>query len=99
MKCGPIYAKYASPLLKSVVEAEPKASSSPVTSGGKIYGVPQEVPSANGLATCRYREDWLKKLNLERPKTRWTTCTTSQTAFASGIPIAATARADTIVSA
>ena len=66
---GPIYAKYASPLLKSIIEAETKSIFDPVTSGGKIYGIPQKMPSTNGYSHLWIREDWLKKLNLERPKT------------------------------
>ncbi|MBO7745576.1 extracellular solute-binding protein [Paenibacillus sp. MWE-103] len=66
---GPVYDKYASPLLKSIIEAETKSIFDPVTFGGKIYGIPQKMPSTNGYSHLWIREDWLKKLNLERPKT------------------------------
>ncbi|NBC67962.1 extracellular solute-binding protein [Paenibacillus sacheonensis] len=66
---GPIYDKYASPLLKSIIEAETKSIFDPATFGGKIYGIPQKMPSTNGYSHLWIREDWLKKLNLDRPKT------------------------------
>ncbi|MBB3125484.1 putative aldouronate transport system substrate-binding protein [Paenibacillus rhizosphaerae] len=66
---GPIYDQYASPLLKSIIEAETKKVFDQVTYGGKIYGIPAKMPSTNGYNHLWIREDWLQKLGLKRPKT------------------------------
>lgn len=66
---GPVYEKYASPLLKSIIEMETKRVFEPATSEGKIYGIPMKMPSTNDYNHLWIREDWLKKLGLERPKT------------------------------
>lgn len=66
---GPIYDQYASPLLKSIVEAETKKVFDPVTYDGKVFGIPAKMPSTNGYSHLWLREDWLEKLGLERPKT------------------------------
>jgi putative aldouronate transport system substrate-binding protein len=66
---GPIYEKYSSPLLKKVLEMETKRAFDPVTYNGKIYAIPIKMPSTNDYNHLWIREDWLKKLGLERPKT------------------------------
>ncbi|WP_042196350.1 extracellular solute-binding protein [Paenibacillus camerounensis] len=66
---GPIYDEYASPLLKSIIEAEGKEVFSPGTFNGKVYGIPVKMPSTNGYNHLWIREDWLNKLGLKRPQT------------------------------
>ncbi len=65
---GPIYEQYASPLLKSIIEAEGESIFDPVTFGGKMYGIPIKMPSTNDYNHLWIREDWLNKLGLDRPK-------------------------------
>lgn len=66
---GPYYEKYASPLLRSIIEKEGKEIFDTGTYGGKIYGIPTKMPSTNGYNHLWIRQDWLDKLKLERPKT------------------------------
>ncbi|WP_372636498.1 extracellular solute-binding protein [Cohnella sp.] len=66
---GSIYEEYASPLLRSIIEAEGASVFDPLTFNGKIYGVPIKMPSTNEYNHLWVRQDWLDKLGLERPKT------------------------------
>lgn len=66
---GPIYEKYATPLLKDIIEKEGISIFDPVSQNGKIYGIPVKMPSTNDFRHLWLREDWLKNLSLERPKT------------------------------
>ncbi|MEK3883521.1 extracellular solute-binding protein [Paenibacillus sp. PL2-23] len=66
---GPLYDQFASPLLKSIIEGEGSSIFDSVTFDGKRYGIPVKMPSTNGYNHLWIREDWLKKLNLQRPKT------------------------------
>lgn len=64
-----LYEKYASPLLRSIIEKEGEDAYLPVTYDGKMYGIPGKMPSTNGYNFLWIRQDWLDNLKLERPKT------------------------------
>lgn len=64
-----LYEKYASPLLRQIIEKEGTNVYLPVTSDGKMYGIPRKMPSTNGYNHLWIRQDWLNNLNLERPET------------------------------
>lgn len=64
-----IYEKYASPLLRSIIEKETDMIYLPVTYNGRKYGVPRVFPSTNGYNHLWIRQDWLDKVGLEAPKT------------------------------
>ncbi|QGQ94881.1 extracellular solute-binding protein [Paenibacillus psychroresistens] len=66
---GPLYDKYGSELLKSLIEKETKRVFEPATHDGKIYAIPQKMPSTNDYNHLWIREDWLTKVGLQRPKT------------------------------
>ena len=63
------YEKYASPLLRQIIEKEGTNVYLPVTSDGKMYGIPRKMPSTNGYNHLWIRQDWLDNLNLKRPET------------------------------
>lgn len=64
-----IYEKYASPLLRSIIEKETDMVYLPVTYEGRMYGIPRVFPSTNGYNHLWIRRDWLKNLNLDVPET------------------------------
>lgn len=64
-----LYEKYASPLLRSIIEDESDKAFLPVFYEGRIYGVPRIMPSTNGYNHLWIRQDWLDNLKLDRPKT------------------------------
>ena len=66
---GPLYDQYGSDLLKSIIEKETNRVFEPATYDGKIYAMPNKMPSTNDFNHLWIREDWLTKLGLERPKT------------------------------
>ena len=66
---GDIYDQYASPLLKQITEAEGDLVFTPGTFDGKLYGIPQKMPSTNSHNHLFIRQDWLDALGLERPTT------------------------------
>ena len=66
---GPLYDKYASPLLKEIVESEGDSVFMAATFDGKLYGLPAKMPSTNSYTHVFVRQDWLDKLSLERPTT------------------------------
>lgn len=66
---GPLYEEYASPLLRSIIEAEGDRVFTPGTFDGKLYGLPAKMPSTNSYCHLFVRQDWLDKLGLERPTT------------------------------
>lgn len=66
---GPLYDKYASPLLKQITESEGDTVFMSGLFDGKLYGLPAKMPSTNAYTHLFVRQDWLDKLNLERPTT------------------------------
>lgn len=64
-----IYEKYASPLLRSIIEKETDKIFLPVTYEGRKYGIPRVFPSTNGYSHLWIRQDWLDNLKLEVPRT------------------------------
>jgi len=63
------YEKYASPLLKASMEADPIGFESGKVDG-KLMGIStQHYGLISGLHTVWIRDDWMKKLNLAPPKT------------------------------
>lgn len=64
-----IYDKYASPLLRSIIEKETDKIYLPVTYDGRKYGVPRVFPSTNGYSHLWIRQDWLDQVGMEAPKT------------------------------
>ena len=69
VEIGPYYEKYASPLMKSITEAEGKNIFDFASFNAKIYGIPMKGTSTDGYNHLWIRQDWLDKLNLQRPKT------------------------------
>jgi len=69
MELGPYYETYASPQMKSITEAEGKNIFDFASFDGKIYGIPLKGTSTDGYNHLWIRQDWLDKLNLQRPKT------------------------------
>ncbi|SDX57860.1 extracellular solute-binding protein [Paenibacillus sp. CF384] len=64
-----VYNKYASELTKKSIEMGPLAKAS-ATFDGKLMAIPPDEGSFEGGVSLMYiRADWLKKLNLEAPKT------------------------------
>lgn len=64
-----VYDKYASPFLKEILNQDgPKALAS-ATFDGKLMAIPNTGSSIDGAAMVWIRSDWLKKLNLQPPKT------------------------------
>ncbi len=64
-----IYTNQANPVLRSVLEGEGEGFLNNFTFDGKLYGIPAKMPSTNNYNYLWVRKDWLKKLNLEEPKT------------------------------
>lgn len=59
---------YASDKLKEMVERDPAVLDS-VTEDGKLYAIPRYSDVRTSTPLLWIREDWLNKLNLEKPKT------------------------------
>ncbi|NRF91908.1 extracellular solute-binding protein [Paenibacillus frigoriresistens] len=64
-----VYQKYASPLTKDVLSQEGTAPFDAVTIDGKLMAIPQVDSSIERAMFIWIRTDWLKKLNLQPPKT------------------------------
>jgi len=64
-----VYETYASPLLKSMVEADDKLGMKAVTFDNKLYAIANYTGVLDSAPMIWIRQDWLKKLNLEAPKT------------------------------
>jgi len=62
------YDKYASPLLKQVMNDFPEAVAS-AKYNGKLYAIPQLAGAATTANVIWIRNDWLAKLKLSAPKT------------------------------
>ncbi|MFK7691937.1 extracellular solute-binding protein [Paenibacillus sp. HJGM_3] len=63
------YAKYASPTIKSYVESDGGETLKLFKDGNKLFGIPSFNDPNLSLQTLWIRSDWLKKLNLQPPKT------------------------------
>ncbi|MEF3352310.1 extracellular solute-binding protein [Paenibacillus sp. GYB006] len=63
-----IYDKYASDLVKEFMSAEDGAGLKPVTKDGKIYAMVSFPGSLDSSDMIWIRQDWLKKVGLEAPK-------------------------------
>ncbi|GLX68448.1 extracellular solute-binding protein [Paenibacillus glycanilyticus] len=64
-----VYETYASPLLKSMVEADNKLGMKAVTFDDKLYAIANYTGVLDSAPMIWIRQDWMKKLNLEAPKT------------------------------
>lgn len=64
-----VYNKYATPLLKKYVEADDKIGMKSVTINDKLYGIPNYTGILDNAPVLWIRSDWMKKLNLQAPKT------------------------------
>lgn len=74
----------ASDKLRNMVERDPNVLKS-VTQDGKIYAIPRYIDVRTGTPLLWLREDWLDKLNLEKPKT-WSDVVEIARAFAQQDP-------------
>ena len=63
-----VYDKYASDLVKEFMSAEDGAGLKPVTKDGKIYAMVSFPGSLDSSDMIWIRQDWLKKVGLEAPK-------------------------------
>ncbi|MFJ2042845.1 extracellular solute-binding protein [Paenibacillus sp. O199] len=63
-----VYDKYASDLVKEFMSAEDGAGLKPVTKDGKIYAMVSFPGSLDSSDMVWIRQDWLKKVGLEAPK-------------------------------
>ncbi|WP_153978292.1 extracellular solute-binding protein [Paenibacillus xylanilyticus] len=63
-----VYDKYASDLVKEFMSAEGGAGLKPVTKDGKIYAMVSFPGSLDSSDMIWIRQDWLKKVGLEAPK-------------------------------
>jgi len=63
-----VYEKYASPLLKFVLESNPSTLKA-ATLSGKIMALPRAYPAIEHARVLWVRADWLRNLNLPEPKT------------------------------
>ncbi|MGG4128331.1 extracellular solute-binding protein [Paenibacillus illinoisensis] len=63
-----VYDKYASDLVKGFMSAEDGAGLKPVTKDGKIYAMVSFPGSLDSSDMIWIRQDWLKKVGLEAPK-------------------------------
>lgn len=63
------YDKFATPLLKSFVEADNKLGMTAVTFDGKLYAIANYTGVLDSAPMIWIRQDWLKKVNLSAPKT------------------------------
>lgn len=75
---------YASDKLKEMVERDPGVLES-VTKDGKIYAIPRYGDVRTATPLLWIREDWMDKLNLEKPKT-WDDVVEIARAFATKDP-------------
>lgn len=62
------YKDYASPILKGVIESNPKAFEA-MHYGGKLLAIGQPLNLGEQVEMIWIREDWLRNLNLPAPKT------------------------------
>jgi putative aldouronate transport system substrate-binding protein len=65
----PLYDKYASPLTKDILSQEGTSAFDASTFGGKLMAIPQVGSSTENSMFIWIRTDWLKKLELQPPKT------------------------------
>lgn len=63
------YNKYASPYLKEVMALEDSAGYKAGVVNGKLYGLGDAGGLKSSIQMVWLREDWLKKMNLQPPKT------------------------------
>lgn len=64
-----VWDKYAAPVTKEILEADGSAPFDAGTIGGKLYGIPQVMPTLDSYDYMWIRTDWLEKLGLQPPKT------------------------------
>lgn len=64
-----VYNKYASPNLKASYESTGGYSLNSATFDGKLMGIPNVSPGADGINLLWLRQDWMDELGLEAPKT------------------------------
>ncbi|QJD85013.1 extracellular solute-binding protein [Cohnella herbarum] len=64
-----IYEKYASPMTKDILTSSGTTALESATFDGKLLAIPSVSSIYNGVPLLWVRTDWLKKLNLEAPKT------------------------------
>lgn len=63
------YEKYASDLLRSILEYNDKEAFKNVTIDGELYGIPLPNDVGDFIALAYVREDWRQELGLPEPKT------------------------------
>ena len=63
------YEKYISPETRAIMEFQDKKGFVTATFDGRYYGLPISNDFANNVAMMYIRTDWMKKFNLEAPKT------------------------------
>lgn len=64
-----VYQRYASPVIKSIVESTDGEAMNSVTFDGRMMAIPNVQLRADGIHLLWIRKDWLDKLGLEPPKT------------------------------
>lgn len=64
-----ILKEYASPLIKSLFDADQNTALSQVTLNGKIYGLPQISGNSTSGDALYIRKDWLENLGMKAPQT------------------------------
>ena len=64
-----VWDKYAAPFTKEVLEADGTAPFDAARLDGKLYGIPQVMPTLDDYRYLWIRTDWLEKLGLQPPKT------------------------------
>ncbi|WP_256758422.1 extracellular solute-binding protein [Cohnella sp. WQ 127256] len=64
-----VYEQYASPLTKSVIEADGGLVLGTAKFNGKLMAIPETQSMLDNIEMIWIRQDWLKKLNLPMPKT------------------------------
>lgn len=66
---GPYFDKYASKLTKEFTNMDGGLINSAISVDGKMMGIPQPTASIGNNQYLWLRTDWMKKLNLDAPKT------------------------------
>jgi len=64
-----VWDEYAAPFTKEVLEADGTAPFDAARLGGKLYGIPQVMPTLDDYRYLWIRTDWMEKLGLQPPKT------------------------------
>ncbi|MCQ6559426.1 extracellular solute-binding protein [Paenibacillus mendelii] len=64
-----VYEKYAAPFTKELIEGDGGLGLKAASHGGKLVGLPKSGSTIYELPMVWLRTDWMKKLNLQEPKT------------------------------